>query len=517
MKILADKTNTSIVLQHLKSPIIWLDLDFTILDINDAALKLYQWDEKGILGQYYEDLCEQGNLPCPISSNKSKVLAGEAIEDIETDIEIDSQKKTLLWDIQSSFDQNNKHNGFILIGNDVTELKLKNDKLFELDSVIGCMPNNVYWLDRNCTTLGCNDNVVKFVKLKKRSEFPGITYEKMGEIAGWTEGEAMFFKKDDMQVMATDTPKFNVEEPLFHDDNGNPVYYISSRVPLHDSDGNVKGVVGISTDITDIKLMEQKLAQARKLQEKSQNAKIQGMMEIAAGIAHEIRTPLTSIQCAADAKVYMDRLITGYKMAEDSGLPVESIRPSHMQGLKNIFNSIEAEAKESMNIIDMFLKNLKSMVKEANTGDYQLCSIKEAVAGALARYPFDEQQKSSVVYAEVDDFKFYGVNLLIQHIVFNLIKNALYYLDGNPDAQINIWQEQGEADNCLHFKDTGPGISEYDQTRIFDFGFSKRKDGSGFGLTYCKTTMQQMGGDIAVKSEEGKFTEFILTFPKVVE
>ena len=49
--------------------------------------------------------------------------------------------------------------------------------------IISCMPNNVYWLDKNCITQGCNSNVLKFVGLTSFDEFIGINYEKMGEIA----------------------------------------------------------------------------------------------------------------------------------------------------------------------------------------------------------------------------------------------------------------------------------------------------------------------------------------------
>ena len=100
--------------------------------------------------------------------------------------------------------------------------------------IISCMPNNVYWLDSNCITQGCNNNVLKFVGLKTLDEFVGLTYEKMGEIAGWTEGHAAIYKKDDIEVMLTGTPKLNVEDPPVHDANGNTTYYLTSRMPVFD-------------------------------------------------------------------------------------------------------------------------------------------------------------------------------------------------------------------------------------------------------------------------------------------
>ncbi len=378
-----------------------------------------------------------------------------------------------------------------------------------LQNIIDNIPGYIFWKDVNSVIIGGNENFAKLAGETVSSILGKSDYE-----LPWKPEETEHFIRDDQEVIKTGVPKLNIEEQMLLA-NGKEITILTNKVPLRDTENKIIGVIGIFTDITEKKRMEKQLEQARKLQEKSHSAKIQGMMEIAAGIAHEIRTPLISIQCATDAKVYLERLIAAYEIATEAGLPVENIRPSHMQGLKNIFNSIDAEAKESMNIIDMFLSNLKNMVKQANSSDYQLCSLKEAITASLARYPFASEETNLVHYNTSNDFKFYGVNLLVQHILFNLLKNALCYLNTNPSAKISIWHEPGDTDNILYFEDTGPGISEYDQTRIFDFGFSKRKGGSGFGLTYCKNTMQQMGGDVAVQSELGKYTRFILTFPKV--
>lgn len=102
--------------------------------------------------------------------------------------------------------------------------------------IISCMPNNVYWLDANCITQGCNTNVLQFVGLQKLEEFVGITYQEMGKIAGWTHGHAAIYERDDKEVMATKKPKLNIEDPPLLDAQGNLTYYSSSRVPLFDDE-----------------------------------------------------------------------------------------------------------------------------------------------------------------------------------------------------------------------------------------------------------------------------------------
>ncbi len=108
--------------------------------------------------------------------------------------------------------------------------------------LIRLLPNNVYWVDTNGITLGCNDNVLKFVGVEKLEDVVGKSYEEIAKIAGWTEEQAMSFKKDDQEVIQTGKSKINVEEPVFYDEQGKPIYYLSSRLPLYDENNEIIGI-----------------------------------------------------------------------------------------------------------------------------------------------------------------------------------------------------------------------------------------------------------------------------------
>ena len=74
-------------------------------------------------------------------------------------------------------------------------------------------------------------------------------------------------------------------------DKGNMIYYLTSRVPLFDEQSEVTGVVGISIDITERKLMEIELEKAKNAAEASDRAK----SEFIANMSHDVKTPLSGI------------------------------------------------------------------------------------------------------------------------------------------------------------------------------------------------------------------------------
>jgi signal transduction histidine kinase len=108
-----------------------------------------------------------------------------------------------------------------------------------------------------------------------------------------------------------------------------------------------------------------------------------------------------------------------------------------------------------------------------------------------------------------------GDDILFTHVLFNLLKNALYYIRAASKGEISIWCEQNEKFNILHFKDTGLGMDKEVLEHIFERFFTRTRHGSGVGLAFCKLVMQSFGGDIICDSVKGEYTDFTLSFPKI--
>ncbi|MFT6333241.1 MAG: signal transduction histidine kinase [Lentimonas sp.] len=173
-------------------------------------------------------------------------------------------------------------------------------------------------------------------------------------------------------------------------------------------------------------------------------AKLQTLKSLASSIAHETRSPLSAIQGACE--------IIG----------------------RNLL--IDISSSRGLVISDIILQNIQD-------GEIDLVNVK--LAG---------------------DFDFFGDENLMIFVVFNLLKNALYYR-----AKINIWMDC--QTRTLHFKDDGIGIAADQLEFIFDdFFTSNKKGGTGLGLPFCKRVMKAFGGDISCKSAVGKGAEFCLRF-----
>lgn len=246
-----------------------------------------------------------------------------------------------------------------------------------------------------------------------------------------------------------------------------------------------------------------------------EKTKLQTMKSVGTNIAHELRTPLLTIRAGVSgAKDIFEELVEVYHAAKREGIASSTISPVRLQSLFDALDNVEAESRFANTIINMLLIKVNHVDTEPSK--FQTHAISEIVNLAMQRYPFSSvEQRNLVIWERKDDFLFKGIELFVIHVLFNLLKNSLYYIEAAGQGRIHIWYTLGKKFNYLHFKDTGKGISKEVVPHIFDQFYSKTHNGTGIGLFFCKMVMKGLGGDIICQSEEGKFAEFILSFPIV--
>ena len=143
---------------------------------------------------------------------------------------------------------------------DITERKRAQDELFQsrqmLQTILDSIPQRVFWKDRNCVYLGCNRVLALDAGLSDPAGIIGKTDFELD----W-KGTAELYRRDDLRVMENDSPSLNFEEPQDRPD-GKKIWLRTNKLPLHDKEGHVTGIVGTYEDVTQRREMEEALRES---------------------------------------------------------------------------------------------------------------------------------------------------------------------------------------------------------------------------------------------------------------
>jgi two-component system sensor histidine kinase KdpD len=212
-------------------------------------------------------------------------------------------------------------------------------------------------------------------------------------------------------------------------------------------------------------------------------------------IAHEFKTPLTSIKAAASA------LLSGAVS-----------KPEEQRELTTVVN------EEADRLGRLVTEVIQAARLEA--GKIQLNrsrqSAAELIAAVLQQMPAATEGRR--LEARIaDDLPMIEVDSeLMQLAIRNLLDNALKY--SSPESPVRISAEAGERGLLIKVSDQGPGILERDQSRIFEKFYRgpnthSRVPGTGMGLAIAREIVRAHGGDIWVESGAGQGSEFCIAVP----
>ncbi len=119
--------------------------------------------------------------------------------------------------------------------------------------------------------------------------------------------------------------------------------------------------------------------------------------------------------------------------------------------LNEFFDLVKTTANRSLQVNEMILQNVKE--GEIDKSNFVNLSISAIVQLAIKEFVFEDEEQKELVDVDLEnDFIFLGDKTLMIFVLFNLLKNSLYY-----KAKINIWLDSDKK--CLYFKDDGVGIS----------------------------------------------------------
>lgn len=216
------------------------------------------------------------------------------------------------------------------------------------------------------------------------------------------------------------------------------------------------------------------------------------LAQLAGGLAHEIKNPLSTIN------VNLQLLVEDAARREDE----QSAR--WLRRLKNV----QAEADRLRSILDDFLHF---------AGRYELTLAEtdlRHLIGELVDFFAPQGDAAHVVLRTVlpeEPIRCRVDANLIKQALLNLMINAVQAMPDGGELIIRLQADRSRA--LVEIIDTGLGIAEVDLERIFQAYYSTKKDGTGLGLPTTRRIVREHDGSIQVHSEPGKGTRFVVSLP----
>lgn len=376
---------------------------------------------------------------------------------------------------------------------EIAELKKEKEEVENIveyyEDIIAHVPGHLYWLNCNNVYLGCNQLYAQSLHLPSSQEIIGKTNFDMP----WHE-QAALLNEVNQTIMATGLPQCTEETSIVE---GEKNTFLSQKVPLRNRRQQVIGILGISTNITQLKKLQHALTEAKEQAELASQAKT----DFIANMSHDIRTPLAGI--IGMSKLLLDAL-------NDKGQK-QCAYYIHQSGeqLLHLLNSILEIVESDHSHLELTNFDIRQTIIE-------VCKL-ELPAIRLKGLELDVILDANIPPQIISD------RIKIHRILLNFIGNAIKF---TAQGKITIRVDCEAVDTshvCLNFSvtDTGIGIEKDLQQKIFERYFKinpNTKDnyeGHGLGLNIAKKYLALLGSAIEISSspETGSSFSFKITMP----
>jgi PAS domain S-box-containing protein len=268
-------------------------------------------------------------------------------------------------------------------------------------------------------------------------------------------------------------------------------WFLIRAVPLRDEMGTVVKWYGSTTDIEDRKRAEEVLLEAQ--DKLARVTRIQAMAELAAAVAHEVNQPLTAIMTNANFSIRqlngstpnLDEIRTAIREIVDDSTQASSVL-SQIRGLL-----VHRTPRRAPLDINQIIEDVITLLR--NEVSRNRISLSTDLASDLPGVPGDSVQ--------------------LQQVLINLVINAIEAMRTSTQLprKLLIRSVRNTGEVLVQVQDSGPGIEPEVADRIFETFFTTKPEGTGMGLSICRSIVESHGGRLrTVPNSTGALFEFTL-------
>jgi PAS domain S-box-containing protein len=378
------------------------------------------------------------------------------------------------------------------------ELALEHER-FLLTSLLDSIPDNIFFKDREGRYLRVNRAMASRLGLNQPDDAVG-------------KSAADFFRQEYLDEIAAAEARTVHEgistvgsEQLVTWPDGSRNWVAVTRMPLREPNGNITGCFGVSHDITDQKMAQEAMAEARDAAESASEAK----SNFLANMSHEIRTPMNAI-------IGLTELVLDTDLSQSQREYLTLVQESG-ESLLGVINDV------------LDFSKIEAGRLELDPRPFQLREVLGDTLKSLAiRAHRDRIEIACHIATDVPEFLIGDAGRLRQ-IIVNLVGNSIKFTEegeivvdvsieeGDLPPRVDVPDEFSPPEPVLlrfEVTDTGIGIAANKLQRIFeafeqaDTSMTRRYEGTGLGLAISSHLIELMGGRIGVASELGTGSSF---------
>ncbi|MCR2807988.1 PAS domain-containing sensor histidine kinase [Paenibacillus soyae] len=446
-----------------------VDLDGRWLKVNPALCKLLGYSEEELL----ELTVHSVSLPQELQRDfrfVHKLIEGD-ISTYQVEKRYQHKEGYSVWaQLTLSIVRDAKNNpvSFIAQIQDISALKCKVEKLKKIEQVFDILST----YSQDIITFIGPDGTFEYVSPSVK----GVLGFEPSDIVGRRSGDFVHHEDVDLLSKTILTPNAEAHTITYrsrHAD-GHYVWMETTIRTIRDKDGQIEKIFGIARNITERKEAEEILLHSEKLTLAGQ---------LAAGIAHEIRNPLTAIK--------------GFFQLMQSGM------------MKAAYYNV---VDEEFGRIEMIINELLVLAKPqaASFANQDIAALLEHTATLLETQAILNNIQLNRSYQHASFMLACDGNQMKQ-VFINVLKNALEAMPDGGEIDIGLTVQRDNI--CIRFQDQGCGIPKDKVKRIGQPFFSLKEKGTGLGMMLSFKIIENHGGVLSIDSEIGKGTLVEISLP----